>query len=101
MFQKAIDLYLQIPNPNQVNAVIFFNACAQLKTKEVLDMVKATVTKMPKSFYSDPHVMTSLIDALIECDDIEMAESLLNQTTITDVTVFGVMISGKFINSSH
>ncbi|CAF4168540.1 unnamed protein product, partial [Rotaria magnacalcarata] len=37
---KAIALFNEIQNPNDVHMILLFNSCAQLKTKEALDLVK-------------------------------------------------------------
>ncbi|CAF4474482.1 unnamed protein product, partial [Rotaria magnacalcarata] len=76
LLEKAIDLFNEIENPNDANVTILFNACAQLKTKEALDLVKKTSKQIPKSFYSNPHLLTSLLDALMKCGDEAHAESL-------------------------
>ncbi len=52
-----------------------FNACAQLGTAKVLNLVKKVSKDIPKSFYSNPRLLTSLLDALVKCDDLAYAES--------------------------
>ncbi|CAF1666252.1 unnamed protein product, partial [Rotaria magnacalcarata] len=57
---KAIDLFNKIENPDDVNMILVFNSCAQLKTKEALDLVKKISKQIPESIYSNPHLFTSL-----------------------------------------
>ncbi|CAF5102107.1 unnamed protein product, partial [Rotaria magnacalcarata] len=57
---KAIALFNDIQNPNDVHMLLLFNSCAQLKTKEALDLVKKISKQIPKSFYSNPRLLTSL-----------------------------------------
>jgi hypothetical protein len=37
--------------------------------------VKKVSKDIPKSFYSNPRLLTSLLDALVKCDDLAYAES--------------------------
>ncbi|CAF4706317.1 unnamed protein product, partial [Rotaria magnacalcarata] len=53
--------------------ILLFNSCAQLKTKEALDLVKKISKQIPKSFYSNPRLLTSLLDALMKCGDVAHA----------------------------
>ena len=91
---KALELFNQIKNPDEVVITILFNACAQLGSAEALDLVKKVCSEMPKSFYSDSHVLTSLLDALIKCGDIKQAELLFSRSTNKVLPMFGVMMNG-------
>ncbi|CAF4543842.1 unnamed protein product, partial [Rotaria magnacalcarata] len=92
--EKAIDLFNEIESPNDVNVTILFNACAQLKTKEALDLVKKTSKQIPKSFYSNPHLLTSLLDALIKCGHVAHAESLFYSSKHKVLSSYGAMMEG-------
>ncbi|CAM4849170.1 unnamed protein product, partial [Rotaria magnacalcarata] len=92
--EKAIDLFNEIENPDDVNMIILFNACAQLKTKEALDLVKKTSKEIPKSFYSNPHLLTSLLDALMKCGDVALAESLFYSSKHKVLSSYGAMMKG-------
>ncbi|CAF5177824.1 unnamed protein product, partial [Rotaria magnacalcarata] len=92
--EKAIDLFNEIENPDDVNMIILFNACAQLKTKEALDLVKKTSKQIPKSFYSNPHLLTSLLDALMRCGDVAHAESLFYSSKHKVLPMYGAMMKG-------
>ncbi|CAF3202289.1 unnamed protein product [Rotaria socialis] len=76
---KAIHLFKQIEKPSEVNLIVFFNACAQLRTQEALSLVKQTVKKMPKSYYLNSRLLTSLLDALIKCGDSSSGEILFQK----------------------
>ncbi|CAM4844803.1 unnamed protein product [Rotaria magnacalcarata] len=91
---KAIDLFNEIQNPNDVHIIVWFNACAQLKTKEALDLVKKISKQIPKSFYSNPHILTSLLDALMKCGDVAHAESLFYSSKEKVLSSYGVMMKG-------
>ncbi|CAF1525912.1 unnamed protein product [Rotaria magnacalcarata] len=97
--EKAIDLFNEIENPNDVNMILLFNACAQLKTKEALDLVKKTSKQIPKSFYSNPHLLTSLLDALMKCGDVAHAESLFYSSKHKVLSSYGAMMKGYVDNN--
>ncbi|CAF4245670.1 unnamed protein product [Rotaria magnacalcarata] len=97
--EKAIDLFSKIENPDDVNIILLLNACAQLKTKEALDLVKTTSKQIPKSFYSNPHLLTSLLDALVKCGDVAHAESLFYSSKQKVLSSYGVMMKGYVDNN--
>ncbi|CAF1265979.1 unnamed protein product [Rotaria magnacalcarata] len=92
--EKAIALFNEIQNPDEVNINLLFNACAQLKTKEALDVVKKISKQIPKSFYSNPHLLTSLLDALMKCGDVAHAESLFYISKEKVLPMYGAMMKG-------
>ncbi|CAM4828999.1 unnamed protein product, partial [Rotaria magnacalcarata] len=96
---KANDLFNEIENPNDVNMILLFNACAQLKTKEALDLVKKTSKEIPKSFYSNPRLLTSLLDALMKCGDVAHAESLFYSSKHKVLPMYGAMMKGYVDNN--
>jgi pentatricopeptide repeat protein len=91
---KAIDIFNQIKDPNEVIVTIVLNACAQLGTKASLDLVKKILKQIPKSFYSDPLLLTSSLDTLMKCGDVEYAESLFMKSTNKVLSMYGVMMNG-------
>lgn len=99
MFQKAIDLYRRIDKPNEVNMVLLFNACANLRTKAALALVNHVWSKMPSSFYSNPFLITSLIDALMKHGDVEAAEAVFKQRQDHGLSCYGSIISGYVKNN--
>ncbi|CAF3869008.1 unnamed protein product [Rotaria sp. Silwood1] len=66
MSEKAIELFNKIQTPDEVIVTLLFNACAQLETTEALNLVKKISKEIPKSFYWNPFVSTSLLDAFIK-----------------------------------
>jgi len=91
---KAIDLFNEIKNPNDVIFILLFNACAQLRSNEALNLLKKVSKDVPKSFFSNPRLLTSLLDALVKCDDLTYAESLFNSSTKKDSGMYGVIMTG-------
>ena len=92
---KAIDLFDEINKPDHVIYILIFQACAQLGTKEALDLIRSFRPKMPTSFYSNPRLLTSLIDALMKCEDVETAEILFNEVQVKSIPLYGAMIKGR------
>ncbi|CAF5222202.1 unnamed protein product, partial [Rotaria magnacalcarata] len=92
--EKAIDLFNKIQNPNDVHMILLFNSCAQLKTKEALDLVKRISKQIPKSFYSNPRLLTSLLDSLMKCGDVAHAESLFYGSKEKVLPMYGAMMKG-------
>ncbi|CAF1316455.1 unnamed protein product [Rotaria magnacalcarata] len=94
--EKAIDLFNKIQNPNDVHMILLFNSCAQLKTKEALDLVKRISKQIPKSFYSNPRLLTSLLDSLMKCGDVAHAESLFYGSKEKVLPMYGAMMKGDY-----
>ncbi|CAF1033255.1 unnamed protein product [Rotaria sp. Silwood1] len=97
--EKAIELFKQVKNPSEVVFNLFFNACATLGTSESLDLTKKTLEKMPKSFYSNSYILSSVLDALMKCGDIKHAESIFNSSTNKVFSMYGAMIKGYTKNN--
>jgi hypothetical protein len=92
---KAIDLFNQIKNPDELNITVLFNACAQLRTDEALSLVKKISKDIPKSFYSNPRLVTSLLDALMKCGDVQHAELLFDTSRTKILPMYGAMMNGN------
>jgi pentatricopeptide repeat protein len=99
--KKAIDLFHGINNPNEVIVVLALNACAQLQTKEALDLVKRISSNLSESFRAHPRLMTSLLDALMKCGDVKSAESVCSEMKKKTVEMYGAMMKGKTHSSGY
>ncbi|CAF3994279.1 unnamed protein product [Rotaria magnacalcarata] len=97
--KQAIELFNKIPDPNDVHMIMLLNACAQLKTKQALDIVKNISKRIPKSFFSNPHILTSLLDALMKCGDVAHAESLFSSAKEKVLSSYGAMMKGYLDNN--
>ena len=95
MARKAIEIFNEIQNPDEIIVTLFFNACAQLQTSEALLLVKKILKQMPKSFQSDPFLLTSLLDALMKCGDVLSAQELFNNTMEKSTEMYGAMMKGN------
>jgi pentatricopeptide repeat protein len=90
---KAIELFHEIKNPDEVIILTFFNACAELKNNEALDLIKKISSKIPKTFYSNSRLVTSLFDALIKCEDCSTAEILFSKMKKSIIS-YGNLMNG-------
>ncbi|CAF1097661.1 unnamed protein product [Rotaria sordida] len=95
MAKKAIDLFSQIQNPNEVIITLLFNACAQLQTLHALNLAKNVSKEIPKSSFSNPYLLTSLLDAFMKCGDLYSAESLFNISKEKSLSIYGAMMKGS------
>jgi hypothetical protein len=92
---KALDIFNEIRYPDETIIIVLFNACAQLRTKASLDLVKKVLLEIPKSFHSNPRLLTSLLDALMKCGDVQNAELLFTKSTNKVLPMYGAMMKGN------
>ena len=95
MADYVIKLFDQVKTPDEIIVNLMFNACAQLGTKEILTVVKTVAKQMPKAFYSNSYILTSLLDAFMRCEDMESAQSLFNSSSSKTVQMYGAMMKGN------
>jgi hypothetical protein len=77
-----------------VNVILLFHACAQLRNEKALNYAKQIAGQMSNSFYVNPRLVTSLLDALMKCGDMKYAQSLFNSLTNKTLSMYGAMIKG-------
>lgn len=90
---KAIELFHQISNPDDVIIILLFNACAQLGTNQSLNLVKKISLECPKSFQLNPRYLSSLLDAFIKCKDLVNAEKIFSKVNKSLIN-YGNLING-------
>ena len=93
LHHQAIKLFRQVNDPSEVMFTLLFNACAQLGTKDALNIVKQVSTSMPVSFRSDHRLTTSLLDAFIKTGDLPSAEKVFAEMNRSAAS-YGNMMSG-------
>jgi pentatricopeptide repeat protein len=98
MPDKATELFKQIQNPNDIIRTLLFNACAQLRTNEALELVKSVVSTMPASPHKNLYLVTSLLDALMKFGDIAQAQSLFDAFEQKVESMYGAMMKGYIAN---
>lgn len=91
---KAVDLFHQVKNPDEVIIIILFNACAKLETVKALNIVKKVLKEIPTSYLSNLRLLTSLLDALMRCGDSTYAKSLFDSLPKKIKAMYGAMMNG-------
>ncbi|UJR36755.1 hypothetical protein I4U23_029470 [Adineta vaga] len=72
---KAIDLYKEMKNPEEVIIIVLFNVFSQLENSQMLEVVKnVSKQKFINYFFSNLRLTTSLFDSLIKREDCSNAE---------------------------
>ena len=94
LVQKAIDLYQHIRTSDDVITILFFNACAQLRTEEALKSVKTVLSTLAKSSLSNSFLVTSLLDALMKCGDVSSAQLVFDRSPRKVLPMYGAMMKG-------
>ena len=97
MPKKAIDLFFQIPNPDEVIYTAYFTACAKLGNNEALVLGKKVFQQLPNKYRQLNDVLISVFDMFIKCNDIESAESLFPRLK-KSVTSYGSLMKMYNIN---
>ncbi|CAM4770811.1 unnamed protein product [Rotaria magnacalcarata] len=97
--KKAIDIFDEIKNLNEITITLLFNACAQLGTEKELNLLKTISSKIPNSYFLSPYVLTSLIDAFMKCGDVTNAQLLFNKSTKKTLFTYGAMMKGYIKNN--
>lgn len=54
-----------------------------------------TLKNLPKSFHNNQRLLTSMINGLMACGDIAMAESIFNSTDNQSIEMRGSLMKGK------
>lgn len=94
MADKAITLYKTIIDPNEIIVILLFNACAQLGTTKELNIIKSVASNIPRIFFSNRYIVTSLIDGYIKCGDIKNAESIFRAIKNKHLETYAAMMTG-------
>ncbi|CAF1398302.1 unnamed protein product [Adineta ricciae] len=100
MSTKAIDLFKQIKDPNDVIITLLFNACAQLPSEQSLSLVKAVWKKYQNASLLHDHALTALIDAFMKCRDVKGAETIFHKLPHKVLPMYGAMMKGYLLNKT-
>ena len=95
--EKAIDLFQCTENSNEILYTLFFNACAQIGSNEMLNLMETISEKIPKSFYQNERILTSMIDAFMKCHDVQRAEFVFKQTKNPSIEMINAMMKGTVV----
>ena len=94
---KAIDLFQKADNPDDILCILFFNACAQIASNEISPMMENISEKIPKPFYYNKRLLTSMINGFTRCHNVERAESIFQQIKNPSIETIGAMMKGKIL----
>ena len=94
MANKAIDLFAEIKeNSDDIIILLVLNACAQMKTKESLNLIKRIFEENSKLFHDNDHLLTSLVDALVKCGDLSGANIIFSKMK-RNVISYSILMNG-------
>ena len=83
--KEAVEIFKKVKDYDEILLNVFFNACAQIGTQEILELIKDVSSKMPKPYLKNQLLLTSLFDAFIKCHDLVRSEhifSMMKKTVI-------------------
>ncbi|CAF1282389.1 unnamed protein product [Adineta ricciae] len=76
MFQEAVDLFSEIIDPDEMNIMLFLNACSGIATKETLVTIDKVLSNIPNRYRESKQILIAAYDAFIKCGDLPKAEKL-------------------------
>ena len=77
--EKAIDLFLTIPNPSERMIVFFLNACAKLADQRSLNLAKEFLNKRNPNYKVDEFILCAASDMFLKFNDIKLAQEYLSK----------------------
>lgn len=93
---KAINLFEKSEDRDEVLYIIYFQACAKIGSIEGLNLIKTVLNDIRQSFYENKRLLTCLIDALMECGDVEKGELIYNCCSNPSIQMKGALMKGMF-----
>ena len=95
--KKAIDFFKRAKDPDAILYNLFFNACAQVGSKEILPVIENIWKKLPEQFHRNKYILTSIMSAFMKSNGVERAESILKQTKNPPIEMINTMMKGKIV----
>lgn len=74
--------------------ILFFKACAQMRTATLSNLLHTVSTRVPNEFFANPRLQTALIDAFMKTGDVSRAQSLFEQSKKKVLPMHGAMMTG-------
>lgn len=71
------------------------NACAQLGSCNGLNIINNCIKHIPRSFYSNEKFVTSLVDALAKCGDLQAAQTVFDSSFHRNIELYGALMKGN------
>ncbi|CAF1495358.1 unnamed protein product, partial [Adineta ricciae] len=98
MPQKAIDLFMQVIEPDEVLVTLLFKACAQVPSEQSLHLVKTIWKQFSTKFVHSETTLTSLINVLMKCGDVNHSETVFAESRNKSLSMYGAMMKGYIEN---
>ena len=92
---EALKLFHKIRRPNEIILTILFKACAKIRSDEAPELLKKVSSTMPRSYLGDRVLMAALIDALMQCGDVSVAQSFFGQAKEKSSEMYAAMMKGR------
>jgi pentatricopeptide repeat protein len=101
MPEKVLQMFDRMSvQPDEVIAIILFNACAKIADPRAVKLGKMMLTQPPVAFFDNSILMNSATDMLMKFGEVQQAERLFSQIKKRDSASYGVMINGYNINGT-
>ncbi|CAF1398340.1 unnamed protein product [Adineta ricciae] len=98
MPQKAIDLFMQANESDEILVTLLFKACAQVASEESLNLVKIIWKQYNAKIVQSESTLTSLINALMKCGDVNNSETVFAESRHKSLSMYGAMMKGYIEN---
>lgn len=89
--KKAVALFHQVKDPDDVTFILLFNACAKIADDEALQVVRTYSSNLSTLSMSNVRLKVSLMDALIKCGDCDAAVKIFEKTEKSVVSYANLM----------
>jgi pentatricopeptide repeat protein len=99
MPEKVLQMFDTMPvQPDEVIALILFNACATVADPRAVKLGKMMLTQPPATFFDNSILMNSATDMLMKFGEVQEAEDLFSRMKKPDAASYGVMMNVYNIN---
>jgi predicted Zn-dependent protease len=80
--------------PNEVIAIILFNACAKIADPHAVKLGKTVLSQLPAAFFDNHILMSSATDMLMKFGEVNEAEKIFKKIKSKNAIVYGAMMQG-------
>jgi PPR repeat len=95
MPEKVLQMFHTMPvQPDEVIAIILFNACAKVADPRAVKLGKMMLTRPSAAFFENHILMNSATDMLMKFGEVNEAEQLFKKIKRKNSIVYGTMMQG-------
>jgi predicted Zn-dependent protease len=87
--------------PDEVIAIILFNACAKVADPRAVKLGKMMLTQPLATFFDNSILMNSATDMLMKFGEVEEAEKIFKKIKRKNSIVYGAMMQGHRNGLDH